>query len=174
MTTSEQKVDAALSTIEIRNLGRAYCRAMDRCDADLLKTIWQDGATVKYGVFDGDAREFSDFITAQNLKNSKRLYHTISNDWIEVRGNEAVGEVYVIAVSSADQDGQEKDHFVGGRYIDRYERRNGTWKIAHRSFVLDWHFSQDSTAQWDEGMYGMLKLRGDRGSKDPVQAFWRE
>ena len=32
----------------------------------------------------------------------------------------------------------ETDLFVSGRYIDRYERRGGVWKIAHRSELVDW------------------------------------
>ena len=26
----------------------------------------------------------------------------------------------------------------GGRYVDRFERRDGTWKIAHRAVVHEW------------------------------------
>ena len=28
-------------------------------------------------------------------------------------------------------------HSFGGRYLDRFERRNGVWRIAHRRAVLD-------------------------------------
>ena len=30
------------------------------------------------------------------------------------------------------------DYFVGGRYIDRMEKRDGVWKITHRTGVNDW------------------------------------
>ena len=26
----------------------------------------------------------------------------------------------------------------GGRYVDRFERRDGEWKIAHRTVVHEW------------------------------------
>ena len=31
-----------------------------------------------------------------------------------------------------------RDILIGGRYLDRYERRQGNWKIARRSLALDW------------------------------------
>ncbi len=27
---------------------------------------------------------------------------------------------------------------VGGRYFDKYERRDGAWKFLHRAIVTDW------------------------------------
>lgn len=32
----------------------------------------------------------------------------------------------------------DEDVFVGGRYIDKFERRDGEWKIAKRQGVHDW------------------------------------
>jgi len=34
--------------------------------------------------------------------------------------------------------GVDKDLFVAGRYIDRYEDRGGGWKIAKRRELIDW------------------------------------
>ena len=30
------------------------------------------------------------------------------------------------------------ERLTGGRYVDRFERRDGRWRIAERTFVLDW------------------------------------
>ena len=32
----------------------------------------------------------------------------------------------------------EMDYFVGGRYIDRFEQREGEWKIVQRTGMTDW------------------------------------
>ena len=36
-------------------------------------------------------------------------------------------------------------HMGGGRYIDRFEKRNGEWKIALRRLVMDWRIEADAT-----------------------------
>jgi hypothetical protein len=41
--------------------------------------------------------------------------------------------------------GEKRDLFVSGRYVDRYERRDGTWKIAYRSELADWVSDNPST-----------------------------
>ena len=35
-----------------------------------------------------------------------------------------------------------------GRYIDRFERRDGVWKIALRRLVIDWRFKADGVV-WE-------------------------
>jgi hypothetical protein len=32
----------------------------------------------------------------------------------------------------------EMDYFVGGRYLDRFECRDGEWKIVQRTGMTDW------------------------------------
>ena len=56
---------------------------------------------------------------------------------------------------------------VGGRYLDRFEKRDGEWRIARRRYVLDWSRNGASTAQWDGPMYGNLKRHGARRPDDP-------
>jgi hypothetical protein len=84
-----------------------------------------------------------------------------------VRGDRAVGECYVIANATADG----TDTLSGGRYIDAYERRNGVWKIASRTFVLDWSQAQPTSYE-SGGMYASLTTRGCFGKDDPIYAFW--
>jgi hypothetical protein len=39
------------------------------------------------------------------------------------------------------------DVMVGGRYLDKYEKRDGTWKILRRMIVTDWaHVNDRSSA----------------------------
>jgi hypothetical protein len=41
--------------------------------------------------------------------------------------------------------GREYGVIIGGRYIDRFERRNGRWRIAHRTLNFDWHYDVEGT-----------------------------
>ena len=82
----------------------------------------------------------------------------------------AVGESYVIAYQNTLGD-DPQDVMTGGRYIDRYERRNGEWKISHRTFVLDWTTSSRSKDLMGLGMFEEM-VKGERGKQDPVYALW--
>ena len=62
----------------------------------------------------------------------------------------------------------------GARYLDKYERRNGEWKFAHRRVVADWlqRFGvapdELSTAPEIPGM-----LPGHSGAKDNSYDYFR-
>jgi hypothetical protein len=66
----------------------------------------------------------------------------IGNVLIEVEGNEAFGEVYFHAYHKVPAEQGFDDVIIAGRYLDRYELRDGVWKIAYRSERNDWSRSQ--------------------------------
>ena len=129
--------EEVLAKQEIYELSCNYMRGLDRLDAALMHTVFHDDATVDYGFFQGSGKDFVDF--AQNaLKDHLANHHMIGQVNIKVDGDQAVGEVYFQAFHRVVQDGEEKDLFISGRYVDRYERRDGAWKISFRSEVNDW------------------------------------
>ena len=65
----------------------------------------------------------------------------------------------------------EREVLTGGRYIDRYVKRDGKWLILSRTFVADWSHSHPSTMERD-GFYEALTNRGCFGTTDPVYAHW--
>jgi hypothetical protein len=74
------------------------------------------------------------------LKEHIANHHMIGNSLIEFDDNEdmAFGEIYFNAYHKTIVDGINTDVIIAGRYLDRYERRNGIWKISYRSEVNDW------------------------------------
>lgn len=167
MNPSPASLDAALSRLEIHDLAMAYCRGVDRADAALLRSIFHDDATVLSGIVNGSGAEFADGVTTYVRDNLDYCFHSVANEWIEVNGDHAVGELYVLAHMTAGGN----DVMTGGRYIDRYERRGGRWKIKSRTFVMDWNATHPTTMQKD-GLYEALKNRGRWGKADPVYAHW--
>jgi ketosteroid isomerase-like protein len=167
MSADNAALDAALSRDAIRALICAYCRAVDRGDAGMLSSIYWEDSTVISGVINSSGAEFATGITAYVTANLDYCFHSIANEWIEVKGDHAVGEHYIIAHMCAG--GQ--DVMTGGRYIDSYERRGGAWKIKSRTFVADWNTSHPKSMELD-GMYEALKTRGSFGKGDPVYAHW--
>lgn len=164
---ADQELREAIDKQTIRDVCMLYCRAVDRMDADLLPRIFHEDATVAYGTYDGPASGFIDNIFVR-LQTMERTFHCLGNQLIVVDGDQATGEIYVFAYLCAKEQGELVDTLLVGRYLDRYERRNSIWKIAHRAFVMDWNQNQPNSSEWEEGMYGELRARGCRGKNDPV------
>lgn len=138
-----------------------------------MASIFHDDASVVAGASNGPAAAFARDVTQQIRTGITRCFHSIANEWFEITGDRAVGESYVIAVVTVTVDGKEADSVVGGRYVDRFERRAGVWKIAEHVFVQDWNMNQPSTAHFDDAFYGSLKLRGGYKPADPIYSFWQ-
>jgi len=114
-----------------------YMRGQDRLMPELQRLAFHPDAFVDCGLFAGNAAEFVDF--AQGLLATfKQSHHMICQLHIQVEGTSAQGEVYYLAQHRLVEAGVEKDLFVAGRYIDRYEDRGGGWKIAKRRELVDW------------------------------------
>ena len=55
--------------------------------------------------------------------------------------------------------------FISGRYIDKFEKRDGEWKIVKRQGVHDWvRFEQAS----DKGVLGDVGPMPSRSRSDPA------
>ncbi|MFW0785199.1 nuclear transport factor 2 family protein [Gordonia sp. CPCC 206044] len=118
-----------------------YCRGMDRMDREIAETVWHPGGTADYGPATGTstATEFLDFVFGYHASMQAHS-HTISNLLINVDegGGEARSEAYVsIWLRTLPTDGKVTDLFHRGRYLDRFTRREGDWRIDHRIFVGD-------------------------------------
>jgi SnoaL-like domain len=167
MSHTDAALDAALSRDAIRALIAGYSRGVDRGDKALLSSIfWPDSAVIS-GVVNASGSEFADGIVDYVTANLDYCFHSVANEWIDVKGDHAVGEHYILAHMCAG----DQDVMTGGRYIDRYERRGGVWKIASRTFIADWNTTHPKSLELD-GMYEPLKTRGSFGKGDPVYAHW--
>jgi len=132
------RVSEFVSREEIRDLSRRYMRGLDRLDMTLLGSVFAEDATVDYGFFRGSAQDFVQF-AHRALKDHHANHHMIGQMLVEVNGERAVGEIYFQAYHRlTGDDGQEQELFIAGRYVDRYVRRDGEWKILFRSEVSDW------------------------------------
>lgn len=174
--TLAAQAEIAFAKSEIHDLIVAQSRAVDRADEALLRSLWHPGASVDLGAFfSGSADDFCEWILGV-VRSSVRMMHSVANQWVQVDGQRAVAETYVIALDTRAGDDSDMDTLSGGRYLDRFEQVGGTWKFTHRTFVHDWALEQPSTDQRDDpdGMYASLRTRGCLYPDDPVYAFWNE
>lgn len=135
----EKRIQEMLDREDIHNVVMRYCRACDRIDTELLKTVFHKDARLEYGAFNGSATEFVPWVILHIQNDFKHGYHAICNEYITVDGEQAYGEIYaMINDCVVDEKGQLAYSSKGGRYVDKYEKRKGEWRISYRTFILDW------------------------------------
>ena len=96
----------------------------------------------------------------------KKSDYTIRN----LSADLAYVETYIVTLARMQVDGETLDTFTGGRLIDRFERREGCWKIAHRRTIFDWNRDTPTRQGWVGGMFvpGTPGMReGAKGESDP-------
>jgi hypothetical protein len=132
----DERLQELLDKQALLELVTRYARAIDRCDLDLLLTCYHDDAVDDHGTFAGPPAEVFPPIL-EHMRSMPPTQHVISNAVFVVDGDRAVGEVYTDVRVGAPAGG-DKLHGGFGRQLDRYERRNGEWRIAHRRVVIEW------------------------------------
>lgn len=150
-----------------------YCRGIDRCDPDQLAAAFMPDALIDYG--DG-AQPIAEVIPGlmAGLGAMRLTQHNINNTVIRITGKTARAETNCVALHLIPAPEGEVELVVGGRYLDRLEKREGRWQIAERLYVMDWNRSAPSTMQLSGGLFDGLQRRGARGSDDPAAAWWGE
>lgn len=146
-------------------------RGLDRCDAELVRDAFHADATDDHGIFCGSADEFVEWVIPQ-LLTMERTQHLIGNILVEVDGDRAWGEAYYVANHDLKgPDGELLRYTAAGRYLDRFERREGSWRIVHRLSVSDWCATVPRTDTWDRS--AGPRQYGERGPDDPVYTMGR-
>jgi hypothetical protein len=156
---------------EIRDLSRRYMRGLDRLDLALLSSVFADDATVDYGFFQGSASDFVQFAYGA-LKDHLANHHLIGQMLVEVNGDRAIGEIYFQAFHRIVAEGEEQDLFISGRYVDRYVKRDGIWKILFRSEINDWTRTESAADSFFRT--NTEALRGARVPEDYSTAFFQK
>ena len=169
----DKRLQQLLDKQDITDLIHAYCNAADRHDHKKLRALYHEDATDDHGsFFSGAAMAFIDQMPDIQAP-MKILHHNVTTMNIAVDGDYAEGEVYVLAFHQVQVDAGTADLLIGGRYLDRYEKRKDQWKFSHRTIVTDWarHVSP-SEVSLDHPMVEGSHI-GQPGPNDPSYAFFR-
>ena len=151
----------------IRDVVMRYSRGADRCDRELLASVFHDDATLEYGTFfRGSALAYIDQVLHALRTDSFATQHTVSNVLVELDGDQAYVEAYAVAYHHRTGTRRPEESgrldLWGGRYVDRFERRSGEWRIANRNCVIDWTF-----ASHPDGEFAWGPPWGRRDVEDP-------
>ena len=144
---NDKQLETLIDRQAIVDLSFRYSRACDRLDRDLLASVyWPDG-TDDHGIFQGSAPEFVDWVMGL-LGGWISSHHSNTNFLIDIEGNRAVGECHWTGFYTYVLDGTTTDQLAAGRYLDRYERRDGQWRILHRTCTTEWTRSAAAASDW--------------------------
>jgi ketosteroid isomerase-like protein len=146
MTQRDPEVQAMLDEFALGKLVHAYCRAVDRGDFAILRELYHHDAADAHGAFStAGVAEFLDQLAATRPY-IRSMQHNITTVNFAVEGERAEGEIYTIATHTVAGATGDVDVIVGGRYLDKYAKRSGTWKFTERMIVTDWaHVNDPST-----------------------------
>jgi SnoaL-like protein len=113
-----------------------YCRGGDRLDREVMLSAYHPDAIEEHGKFVGSATEFVDFALKQHADAHLTHQHYVMNHRCDLDSDVAHTETYFMFVAM-NKHGKPLQ-MNGGRYVDRFERRDGKWAIACRVCLRDW------------------------------------
>ena len=167
-TTDRQLLGDLADREQIRQLLYRMSRAIDRHDMDLRASVWHDDSIDNHGIFDGTMADYTAWLLTDQspLSQFDQTQHMLGNILIELDGDVADTESYLLATHVMHDDAGEYFDIMGCRYFDRLERRDGEWRIAVRQVLVDWRTALrvDETCPPFPGFEKFL--RGQRGPGD--------
>jgi ketosteroid isomerase-like protein len=140
-----------------------YTRGVDRGDRALMLSAYHPDARDEHGVANLDAPDFVDWAIGWHNDAQLQHQHIVTNHTVELDGDTAHAETYYIFWGE-NREGPPTLAF--GRYIDRFEKREGRWAIAHRVCVnqLVGRFETvDLPPEWRAALLSTGPSRRDRG-----------
>jgi hypothetical protein len=156
------KLDALASKDAIRDCLYRINRGIDRVDERLLTSGFHPDAGVRWAA--KEAVPVADWVKAaiKVQRTTQRVQHLIGNVLIELDGDNAHVESYEIGRHLTPIKDEMKDLIIAARYIDKFARRDGEWRIVRRDKVVDWiRIMEGSDPYWDQ-----VPVRGRRDDQD--------
>jgi len=167
MTDSSQlsRLERAADILEIRDALQRYCFGIDQQNLELAKSAFHEDSIEEHGPFKGKSIDLVTF-RIPKLAGYDVLVRHLTNVSVEfIDHDSALSEAYWLAVMR--QVGQE-EWIQSGRYMDRFERRNGEWRIAARLAAMDWWRAEPrNSIPFLQGAEPILKW-GHRGLHHPA------
>jgi hypothetical protein len=156
-------LETLLAKQDISEVLISYAIGIDRGDAEALGNVFWPDAECNYGTYSGPPGQFVAHVM-KSIPLFNMTMHSITNIFIEIAGTHARSQAYFNAYHGF---ADAPPIFVGGRYLDRFENRDGQWRIAYRRFVLDWH----AGAKSDED-FPVAASRRAKGGRKPDDLWY--
>lgn len=155
---------------DIHDVLLRYCRGVDRCDPELLASCYHDDAVDDHGNWIVYGRDVPNEIIERVKPGNDAAMHFLGNVRIEVEGDTAFAESYLLAFRAFRRDDRPHTRTRALRFVDRFTRRDGEWRISERVVADDWNRVDEVI----EAMQDTSRFRyGSKDREDPVYAIRR-
>jgi hypothetical protein len=154
VTSNLEELALLLDRDKIRQCIVRLARGEDRRDAQLITaSYWPDSVT-DYGVFKGSFSEYLAWVVPGSPA-IPVTQHVLGQTLTVLEGDQASSETQVVSYHRVNMGTEERDTIVGGRYLDRFEKRGPEWRIAQRTMLYDWFQDFGLAIDWSKGVLGL-------------------
>jgi hypothetical protein len=169
---TEAQLQELLDKQAIYELLCRYCRGVDRLDKELVLSCFHpDTPDTHLGLagklYTGTIEEYLDAEFPKFRDTIEGVMHYIMNFLCEVDGDHALAETYQLSTTwGKDPSDPRVNMQNSNRYIDRFERRNGEWRIAERQLMRNYTYIETRAGEFPDQINGWPKYARDRS--DPA------
>ena len=164
----DPRLSRLLDRNEIEEVVLRYCRGIDRRDFDLVRSCYHPDATDRHGSFDGGVDAYLAWVERLTAR-YRFTMHFVGNVLVEFGPTPDVAacETYGVALHRADEPNPALNLATGFRYLDRFERRDGVFRIAAREAVGEWSMRLPPELWWE------IPSSHETGRRDASDALHR-
>jgi hypothetical protein len=180
-------LDRIADRLEIQSVLYKYARGVDRRDWDLVRSTYHPDGYDDHGTYKGGIDGFIASLVKRHATVEQSM-HVLANCLIEFSGPDgALVETYFstyqrLSPSAGDarraylrgapvKEDEAVEGTVYGRYVDRFERRDGVWRVAHRTVVFEVYKGSPAPAG---GGLAAGWTRATRDGNDSIERARRE
>lgn len=161
----------------------AYAHAIDRRRWGMMEHLFHDDAQFQFGEIVGDWRGFVDQARAL-IDPCLATQHQLGQVQFGFEGPDTCHtETYMTAMHTVPPGFPMPEVFpdkgviysavVAGRYVDRFEKRGGEWRIARRTGLYDWReFRVVEGVDLSDTPEGAAGYHDERDPSTPVVKRW--
>lgn len=163
----DQMLEDLYARQAISNALATYAHGIDRLDEAAVRSAFHPDAVDNHGPFVGSPDEFIAWVFPFLRDQYVTTSHHLTTQLINLQGTHAVSVTYALVIQDKLADsGRRLQYIAHARYVDRFECRDGEWKIAARTVVLD-SARTDQAASWDGATPSETITTGARDRSDP-------
>ncbi len=167
----------------IRECLMRYCRAVDRVSPEDIGAAYHEKSWDYHGVVSMSGPD----LAALDWKAGATMqHHHLGQSLIDLDGDVAFAETYFLchqrsqggslsfakamsddaSTSAADASGADREviTLMVGRYVDRFEREHGEWRVRIRKVIIDW--ASEAPGPVDRSLFDAFS-NGHQGQRKP-------